>query len=56
MYKVQYLDTYRWIDCMCGYDEQQSIKKATDWSNFYPNRKVRVVQEVNGRDVVVYFT
>ena len=55
MYKVQYLDTHRWVDCMTGYCEQMSISKAMSWSNSNPSRKVRVILESGHQKSVVLF-
>ena len=55
MYKIQYLDSERWVDCYSGYDEQQSMVHAKQWSNSNPERRVRIVHEENGRTSVVFF-
>jgi hypothetical protein len=55
MYKIQYLDTHRWVDCITGYDEQMSISKAMCWSDSNPDRKVRVIHESNEGKFVVFF-
>ena len=55
MYVIQYLESERWVECYSGYDEQQSIVHATQWSSLNPERRVRIVYEDNGRSSVVFF-
>ncbi len=55
MYKVEYLDSHRWVEHIGGYDEQMSIVKAQCLSESNPERRIRVIYESNGQKSVVFF-
>jgi len=53
MFKVQWLNSWNWVDYFVGYDEQNSIIKAQQYSVSSPDKKIRVIFEENGRPSVV---
>ena len=54
MYKIQYLNTFSWVDYCSGYTEQETIAKAIHFANNDPNKRIRVIFEDNGRQSVVF--
>jgi hypothetical protein len=55
MYKVQFLDSQRWIEVCSGYGEQHSISNAMCYAESNPERRVRIIFEQNGQQSVVFF-
>lgn len=53
MFKVQWLNSWSWVDYFIGYGEQDSIIKAQQFSASSPDKKIRVIYEDKGRPSVV---